>query len=505
MNKIFIFLMISILTSCCTEKNLYKTAIKTNTIEGYENYLANYKNGQYALEVSQKIEEIKFDELRDSVFSRFIKIKEDTTNFKDCIIIKPFNKVLMGTFINIKLDNLPQNKNITLHAYRRNWKGLIYSFACFKTDSKGQIQLNKNEPILATYSGIDSLGIFWSMTKPTYMDEELPFEVKNLKSNTIYFQLEVDEKIISKDELQLIIQTPDIYFEEIRNKDMVANFYYPKNKQNLPFIIMLGGAEGGISGVDDFAKIISSHGYAVLALGYFGMENLPKNLERIPVEYFFNSIDWAKEKPFIDTTKIVIVGGSAGGEAALLVASKRRDIKGVIAISPSNVIWQAKANGPSSIKSAWTLNGRELPYLKCSFSLSFINKVISKSKQIELSELFKTIYTEEKSKIEPTIIKVEKINGPILLVAGKEDKRWPSYYMCQMMKNRLDSLKFEHQIECLNYDNAGHNICSPDLMPTIDYKYQQFALGGKDSENSAAQIDAWNKMISFLQTYFSVE
>ncbi len=448
----------------------------------------------------------KFAELRDSVFSRFIKINEDTTNFEDCIIIEPFNKVLMGTSINIKLDNLPQNKNITLHAYRRNWEGLIYSFACFKTDSKGQIQLNKDKPISATYSGVDSLGIFWSMTKPTYTNEELPFEIKSLKLNTIYFQLEVDGKIISKEELQLIIETPDINCEEIRNKDMVANFYYPKNKQNLPLIIMLGGSNGGIREVDDRAKIISSHGYAVLALGYFGVENLPQRLERIPVEYFFNSINWAKEKQFIDTNKIVILGVSKGGEAALLVASMRRDIKGAIAFVPSNVRWQGIPDGPSfTSKSSWTLNGNDLPYLKCSFSFSFFWKFICKSKQIEMREIFKPIITEDKSKIDPALIEVEKINGPILLVAGKDDKVWPSYDMCQMMKNRLDSLKFEHQIECLNYDNAGHFIFGPDLMPTIDYKYQQVAVGGRDSENSAAQIDSWNKMIGFLQTYFPAE
>lgn len=505
MKHTVIILLISILTSCCTEKSAYKSVIKTNTIDGYENYLANYKNGQYELDVSQRIEDIKFAELRDSVFSSFIKLNEDTTNFEDCIIINPYNKVLMGTFININLDNLPQNKNITLHAYRRNWQDLIYSFARFRTDSKGQIQLNKVNPILATYSGVDSLGIFWSMTKPKHINEELPFEVKDLNSNTIYFQLEVDEKIISTNELQLNLNTPDINCEEIRRKDMVANFYFPQNKQNLPLIIMLGGSEGGIGGVDDYAKIISSHGYAVLALGYFGMENLPESLERIPLEYFFNSIDWAKEKQFIDTNKIVILGGSKGGEAALLVGSMRRDIKGVIAIAPSNVIWQGIPNGFGGIKSSWTLNGIELPYLRCNVSFSFLSQMMGKSIQVVLAELYNPILTEDKSVIEPAIIEVEKINGPILLVAGKEDKLSPSYYMCQMIKDRLDSLKFEHQIVSLLYDNAGHVICTPELMPTIDYKYQKLALGGNDSENSAAQIDSWNKMINFLQTYFPAE
>lgn len=42
-------------------------------------------------------------------------------------------------------------------------------------------------------------------------------------------------------------------------------------------------------------------------------------------------------------------------------------------------------------------------------------------------------------------------------------------------------------------------------MPTINYKSDQIAVGGGDSENSAAQTDSWNKMIGFLQTYFPVE
>ena len=506
MKTTILSIIIIIMISCRAENNSYKSAIETNTIEGYENYLSDYKNGKHAHEVLQKIADINFAELRDSVFSSFIKLKEDTINYKNCILFEPSNKVLMGTLFNINLDNLPQNKNITLHAYRKKWGGLIYSFACFKTDIKGQIQLNKNKPILATYSGADSLGIFWSMTEPTYINEELPFEVKNLESNTIYFQVEADGKTIAKNELQLILQTHDITCEEIRNKDMAANFYYPKNKKNVPLIIMLGGSNGGIREVDDRAKIISSHGYAVLALAYFRMENLPKSIERIPLEYFLNSIDRAKDKQFIDTSKIIIIGVSKGAEAALLIASMRSDIKGAIAFVPSNVIWQGVPNGPSFVsKPSWTLNGRDLPFLKCSFSFSFFGKFVSNAKQIEMREIFQTIFTEDKSKIKPALIEVEKINGPILLFAGKDDKLWPSYDMCQMMENRLDSLNFEYQVECFYYDNAGHFIFGPDLMPTISYKYDKFAWGGKDSENSAAQIDTWDKMIRFLQTNFPVQ
>lgn len=446
-NKIYqIAILIFLLTSCSVEKKLYRSASRTNTIEVYENYLANYESGIYTSDVLQKIEDVKFANLRDSVFSEFININKDSTILEDLIEINPSNQILAGNLINIQLENLPQNKYITLHAYRRNWNGLIYSFACFRTDSRRQIILNKDKPISATYSGIDSLGIFWSMTKPVYKEEELPFGVKQLKWNKIYFQIEADQKIISKNDLQLIKQTSDIIREKIRGKDLTANFYYPKNKQKMPLIIMLGGSEGRISG-DEFAKIISSHGYAVLALGYFGMENLPKSLEKIPLEYFFNAIDWTKEKPFIDTNRIVIAGGSRGGEAALLIASMRNDVKGVIAIEPSNVIWQGIPNGLSvlfSKKSAWTLNGKKLPYLKHSNIFSIVGQFACGKKQIEFLEMHETIFTADKSDIEAATIKVEKINGPILLIAGKDSKLWPSFYMCENIKSRLDSSTLTH-------------------------------------------------------------
>jgi hypothetical protein len=71
--------------------------------------LANYKNGMYTQEVTQKIEKIKFDVLRDSEFSSFIKIKVDTTKLEDCIKIKPNNSVLMGT-LEVKIQRIQRHK-----------------------------------------------------------------------------------------------------------------------------------------------------------------------------------------------------------------------------------------------------------------------------------------------------------------------------------------------------------------------------------------------------------
>lgn len=74
--------------------------------------------------------------------------------------------------------------------------------------------------------------------------------------------------------------------------------------------------------------------------------------------------------------------------------------------------------------------------------------------------------------------------------------------MCQMMEQRLDSLNFKFPVQGLYYDEAGHDVLSPNLPPTIEYKYEQIKYGGTAAGNAAAQIDSWNRMLEFLKKYF---
>ena len=102
------------------------------------------------------------------------------------------------------------------------------------------------------------------------------------------------------------------------------------------------------------------------------------------------------------------------------------------------------------------------------------------------------------------IIKVEKINGPILLIAGKDGQLWPSYHMCQRIEKRLKNYNFVHPVHALYYDEAGHYVTiTPELKPTIYYKTDQVKVGGSDSGNASAQADSWIQIINFLKEYFN--
>ena len=129
-----------------------------------------------------------------------------------------------------------------------------------------------------------------------------------------------------------------------------------------PAVLLLGGGEGGVANLLDQATI-AGVGIPVLALAYFKAPGLPSALRQIPLEYFRTAIAWLGRQHQVDPKRVVVVGGSRGGEAALLVASSfPAMVAGVAAQVPPNV---ALCNFPGTCDtSAWTLHGRPIHYTR---------------------------------------------------------------------------------------------------------------------------------------------
>jgi dienelactone hydrolase len=71
-----------------------------------------------------------------------------------------------------------------------------------------------------------------------------------------------------------------------------------------------------------------------LALAYFGLEGLPDELERVPLEYVDHGLTYLRLQQQVDIERIGVVGVSKGGELALLMASMRPEIHAVAAAEP---------------------------------------------------------------------------------------------------------------------------------------------------------------------------
>jgi dienelactone hydrolase len=227
-----------------------------------------------------------------------------------------------------------------------------------------------------------------------------------------------------------------------------------------------------------YAGGLASHGYLVFALAYFNAEGLPPFLQNTPLEYFATAVEWLKSQPAVDATRIGVFGTSRGGELALLLgATYPSAFRVVVANVPSNVVWPGL--GDHSEAPAWTLNGKPLAAVRGGR------------------------FTPSEAEIP-----VERLNGPLLMFSGKDDKLWPSDVFAAHAVERLKAHHFAHPVEHYSYEHAGHQITRP-FVPTSDVGQVRIhpitkrpnVFGGTPEGQAKANEDSWGKLLAFVEKY----
>ncbi len=278
-----------------------------------------------------------------------------------------------------------------------------------------------------------------------------------------------------------------------------ANFFAKENIENKTTLVLIGGGQWGNYWAQEFAK----KDMVGLSIPYTGKEGLPRLAEEIELEYFENAIIWLINQPEVDPNKIVVMGASRNAELALVIASTfTESISGVVAYAPSSVSWSKTVlpYNSNELKSSWKYKGMDIPYVPMD---KIIGNESNKIKMLEYwkSGLAKTNFTTQAA------IKVERINGPIILFSGNDDKVWPSSLMADMIEKRLEDTSFEHSFQNIKYDHAGHLISNnPDEKSSyrtgrinVDGKFYEYEFGGDDNGDFKAKQDAKMKLMKFLE------
>ena len=270
----------------------------------------------------------------------------------------------------------------------------------------------------------------------------------------------------------------------VTENGMTANFYQGSGEGPRPALLLFGGSEGGIGGgLGKMAQEFRDAGITVLVLSYYRAPGQPDKMDRIPLETFYTALDWLEKQPSVDPTRIAIMGGSKGGEAALLVASRRKDVKAVVAGMPSNVVWQGFDWNMSMVDSStWSEGGKPVPYLPITFGFGM------------------DVYTpslKNEAKHPEAAIPVENIAGPVMLICGEADSLWPSCPMARKVEARAKA-KGGAAVSLLAYKDAGHLVFGPPISTSHERFDQLDMMGGTPQGNNAARADAWPKVKAFL-------
>jgi dienelactone hydrolase len=301
---------------------------------------------------------------------------------------------------------------------------------------------------------------------------------------------------------------------EVRHDGLVGVLFHPEPTSEsaaaLPGVLTLGGAEGGLHERD--AARLAEQGYAALALAYYGLPGLPDVLKDVPLEYFATALDHLRGHSRVDPQRIGIVGGSKGGEAALLVAATFPGIRAVVCLAGSGYVTQGISQSVytgsfreimTTPVASWTYQGREVPYLP-NVLPPRVEAALDAGEPVALGWT-KPDITANPDLVESATIPVENIDGAVLLIVGADDIGGYGVTFHDVAARRLEANKHPHAWQHIVLPGAGHDILGPPNgtgpRPTTSPGPGgiTFLNGGTPEINVRARAETWRKTLDFLQ------
>ncbi|MEV0798811.1 alpha/beta hydrolase [Kribbella sp. NPDC050281] len=223
----------------------------------------------------------------------------------------------------------------------------------------------------------------------------------------------------------------------------------------------------GSSGTPDHerVRILEAEGYDVLAPAWTVQAEVP--LESFPLDELAARND-----------RLVVMGNSWGAEAALLLATLDERVDAVIAFAPSAYVW-GRIDDDGLQRSAWTWKDEPLPFVPFDPDWQPDDDPPSYVGSYEQSLRVYDAYAEAAR------IRVEQIRGDVLLIAGGDDKVWPSVRFAEEIVER----RGEKPTRTVVLPAAGHRPVLPGEQPKT--AGQRMARGGSDEADRELGALAW--------------
>jgi dienelactone hydrolase len=362
----------------------------------------------------------------------------------------------------------------------------------FDADARGEIDVARHEARAGSYTGVDAMGLVTSMDLTDRPGTSV-FVPPSLDDVPVTYALVAAGRQLDSAVVVRRFLAPSVRAVALPpTARLTGTLFVPTSTRPTRALLVLGGSEGGNSAAD-VAALLASRGYTTLSLAYFGVAPLPPELDRIPLEYFGRAIDFLGAQPGVDSTAIGVLGTSKGAEAALLVASRDPRVRAVVAYAPSHVAWSCICS--AATHSSWSLDGTDVPHVPPGRDPS----VTTAAGQPTRPVVHYRHRLRDSAAVERARIGVERINGPVMLLAGEDDALWPSAEMARAVRMRLATTPGRSGDSLLVYAGAGHRIGKAFLPAgTTRVAGGRIETGGTARANTAAQAAAWPRVVRFL-------
>ena len=178
-----------------------------------------------------------------------------------------------------------RNRRVTLTAMVDGAGGLFRSQATFEADEAGMVDTAVAPSRSGTYTGVDPYGLWWSgePVGPSSAPPAAPLTARiRVETSNGCAEATVERPWLVRGATVTPVDEPGVS----------GLFARPAGPGPFPAVVAFGGSGGGLGPAGAWAPVLASHGFATLAIAYFGAPGLPAALERIEVEVVERAVEW---------------------------------------------------------------------------------------------------------------------------------------------------------------------------------------------------------------------
>lgn len=399
--------------------------------------------------------------------------------------------------IAIAMDGLTPDRKVTLSLTTTDANGNTWqSHATYYSSPNGTLDLGDTAPFSGTYDCIDPMGLFWSM-QPPQSKPKLTFPVfprHGLRlddKNTYRLSASVGGKKVASTKIVRLLASPGVARRKIRKGTLYANLYYPSDfghdGKKHAAIIVLGGSEGGIETAAFVARWLASRGFVALATAWYHIGPLPKDMVRVPIKPVQEALKYLRKLSFVNPEAIGAWGGSWGGTLALLSAIHFNQIHAVVSAMGPVIVGNGLDRGvpPADFRSVdaspFTYEGKPVPFVTYQVYRTFLD-------------------TRNRALIDKATLPIWRIHGPVLFIAGGDDKLASSGIEASIGMRVLKAHHHPYPDRIAFYPNAGHLIF-PGYFPTANWATANpyIPVGGTSAAYGRANEKVGPETIAFFR------
>jgi len=404
----------------------------------------------------------------------------------------------------IRVEHVAPGATVEITALTRR-NGVVWQAqAAYTAGEDGVVDLTREAPVSGDYTGLSPMGLIWAQSPEDGKSREyFNHPVTDALVTDVVARVEGAEARASFTQR---LASEGVTRIEVREEGLVGTLYLPAGSapESHPAVMILNGSGGGIN--EPRAALYASRGYAAFALAYFKAPGLSDYISNTPLEYFQTGLRWLRKKVQPKHDFVAISGQSRGGELVLLLgATFPKEVSAVVAYVPGAVVHSGQnacdpkigREGPT-----WLLGGKPIPHVwennrTATWAPFDEGPAPHRHEKAILTAL------QDPDAVARARIRVEDIEGPVMLLSGTDDGSWPSSLYSKMVQDKLVDVQHPYPVKWLDYENGGHSILFP-YVPTTQLVYAHpvsgkiSTSGGNPKDNARADQESWEGVTSFL-------